>query len=98
MAAPTKRNLDDFRKVYDKSLIIPARIKAALADLGDAWETEQEFLRRVACSTTEFARYRDPFIEHSVEIPRSRANGSQAKRVWAGTKQFAAKLRASVVQ
>jgi hypothetical protein len=92
----SKRGLDDFRKAYDKSLIVPSKIKAGLADLGNAWESEAEFIRRCGVSQSEFGRYREPFLaDHAVEV---RGRGSRDVRVWAGTKAFATKLRASVVQ
>lgn len=89
------RGLDEFRAEHDKSFAIPKRIRAALAELGDSWEYEADFLRRCNTAPGDFIRYRDEFAEFSVETPR-RNGQSHAKRVWAGTKAFAAKLRAAV--
>ena len=85
------RDLQAFRASHDKSFIIPARIKAALEQLGDSWEYEAEFIRRCQLSTGDFARYRDSFLDFSVET--GSLNGNRGKRVWAGSKAFAAKLR-----
>jgi hypothetical protein len=97
MANPATKgkDLDAFRASHDRSFIIPKRIRDGLADLGDSWEYEGEFLKRCKISTHEFGTYRDQFKDFYVETPTggSRDNG---KRVWAGTKGFAAKLRAQI--
>lgn len=88
MSKTTGRNLEDFRAAHDKSFIVPKRIKEGLAKLGDSWEYEVEFIKRCQLSTTDFAAHREPFKEFYVET-----GGGSPKRVWAGTKAFAAKLR-----
>lgn len=85
------KDLGAFRAAHDKAYIIPRKIKAALAELGDSWEYESDFIRRCAMSSTDFARYRDQFAEFFVETRSS--GGNRGKRVWTGTKAFAAKLR-----
>lgn len=84
----TGKDLAAFRAVHDKSFIVPERIKAGLAALGDSWEYEQEFVRRCNLSLADFSRYREQFSEFCVEI-----GGKSTRRVWAGTKAFANKLR-----
>jgi hypothetical protein len=92
---PTGRGVDEFRKAYDKSLIIPAKFRDALAQLGDAWEEEGEFIKRVGCSQSEFGRFKEQFYaDHTLEVRRS----GIPRRVWAGTKKLAAKLRAIMAQ
>jgi hypothetical protein len=83
--------LQAFRASHDKSFIIPARIKAGLEQLGESWEYEAEFIRRCQLSTGDFARFREDFLDFSVET--GTLNGNRGKRVWAGSKAFAAKLR-----
>lgn len=85
------KDLEAFRAAHDKSFIVPTRIKEALAALGDSWEYEGEFIKRCGVSQTDFAAYRDKFLEFTIETPG--AGGNRGKRVWAGTKAFAAKLR-----
>lgn len=86
-------NLDAFRKQYDKSLIIPAKFREALAQLGDSWETEGDFVKRVGCSQAEFGQYKEQFAaDHTVEVVIKGVR----KRVWAGTKKFAARLRDTI--
>lgn len=85
------RDFNEFRAAYDKSFIVPNKIRSGLASLGESWEPEAEFIRRCGLCTTDFARYRDEFMDHVVEVP-----GKQAKRVWAGTKAYANKLRDTI--
>lgn len=90
MATTKKKTLNDFRAAHDKSFAIPAKIKAALESLGkDSWEYEAEFMRRVGVGTGDFARFRDKFDEFCVSVP---GNG-RSKRVWAGSKALADKMR-----
>lgn len=85
------KNLDAFRASHDKSYFVPKKIAATLAVLGDSWEYEGEFIRRCQLSTTDFVAYRDQFKDFYVETTGTA--GNRGKRVWAGTKAFAAKLR-----
>jgi hypothetical protein len=86
------KGLEAFRAQHDKSFIVPARIKAGLVELGDSWEYEVDFCRRCSISLSDFAAYREPFLEFSVLTPRT-GGRSHGKRVWCGSKAFAAKLR-----
>lgn len=95
MTSKTKgKDLEAFRAVHDKSYLVPKRIVAGLAELGESWEYEAEFIRRCQLSTTDFATYREPFLEHSVDT--ASMNGLRGKRVWCGTKKFAAQLREKI--
>jgi hypothetical protein len=84
------KTLADFRAAHDKDFIVPAKIRDALKALGDGWEAEVEFLRLAKVSTTDLAMYRDQFADHWVVVDRS------GKRVWAGTKTLADKMRSMV--
>lgn len=87
-------SLEMFRKTYDKKTVIPAKIKAGLAQLGESWEYEGDFVKRCGISVTEFSQYREPFAHHCVELPRR--GGLQSKRAWCGSTGFANKLREMV--
>ena len=87
-SAKIGRGLQDFRAAHDKNFIIPERIRAGLKELGDGWEYEGEFQKRTGISTTDFARFRDQFEEFFVIV-----GTRNTKRVWAGTKELAKKLR-----
>lgn len=94
MAKPVK-NLASFRAAHDESIIIPNKIRAALESLAkehgaEGWEYENEFLKRVSCSTTQLAAYRDGFSSYIVET-----SGSRSKRVWFATEKAAKAVRQS---
>jgi hypothetical protein len=95
MTSKTKgKDLEAFRALHDKSYLVPKRITDGLAELGESWEYEAEFIRRCQLSTTDFANYRDPFLDFAIETGSS--GGNRGKRVWCGTKKFAAQLREKV--
>lgn len=85
------RTLNDFRAAHDKNFIVPNKIRAALEKLGDGWEYEMEFMRLAGICTTDLATFRDQFGDHIVST-----GGKNPKRVWAGTKALATKLREMV--
>lgn len=84
------KDVEAFRQLHDKNFKIPRRIKAALEELGDAWEYEADFIKRCAVSNTDFAMFRDEFATHWLE---AKTEGRSAKRVWCGTAKLANKLR-----
>jgi hypothetical protein len=88
------RNLEAFRENHDRAFIVPKRIRDGLESLGDSWEYEAEFIRRCGVATHEFSTYRDLFADFCIETPS--VNGGRPKRVYAGTRTFAAKLRAAL--
>lgn len=89
--SPGGKDIEAFRAAHDKSFIVPKRIKDGLAALGDSWEYEAEFIKRCGVSQTDFAFYREHFADFYVET--SGSTNKRGKRVWAGTKAFASKLR-----
>lgn len=80
------RSLADFRAAHDKNFIVPAKIKAALKALGDGWEYEAQFIRLAGVSQSDMGNFREQFSEYIVIVDRT-------KRVWAGSKATAARLR-----
>lgn len=84
------KDLDAFRKLHDKNFKIPLKIKAGLAELGEAWEYEAEFIKRCGVSNTDFAMFREEFAEFWLE---ARSDSRNSKRVWCGTAKLATKLR-----
>jgi len=85
---PKGRDIDAFRAAHDKSFIVPKRIRDGLAALGESWEYEVEFIKRCQLDNTSFAAYREQFKDFYLEL-----SGKSPKRIWAGTKAFANKLR-----
>lgn len=84
------KDIESFRQAHDRTYRIPRIIKEALAELGDAWEYELEFLKRSELSTIDLAAFRDQFEPHWIEV---RSGNRNVKRIWCGTVKFANKLR-----
>ena len=89
----TGKSIASFRALHDKSVIFPAKIRAGLKSLGNAWEYEADFIKRCGLSQPEFGRYRDQFSDFFVSV---RERGSFSKRAWAGTKKYADQMRAAL--
>jgi hypothetical protein len=91
-----KRDLGSFRAAHDKSVIVPNKIKAALAALEkrdgvEAWCYDAELLKLADLSVNDIAPYREKFENHIVITPAAR--GRQGKRVWFANTKTAAKAR-----
>ena len=89
---PTGKTLADFRSAHDKNVIVPAKLKKALADMEaehpENWAYEGDVIKRAGISQTEMSAFRDQFAEHIVET-----SGKTAKRVWFASTKVAAKVR-----
>jgi len=86
------RTAEDFRKEHDQSYIVPERIRAGLAELGDSWEYEIDFQKRIGCNAPMLAPYREQFADHMVEIKR-RPGRSHSRFAWCGSVKLATTLR-----
>ena len=86
------RTLDDFRAAHDKRVIIPAKIRKALAEMEaespENWDYEIDFMRRAGISQTDIGAYRPQFEAHVVEV-----NGKNPKKVWFASTKIAEKAR-----
>ncbi|MDE2104018.1 MAG: hypothetical protein KGL39_42670 [Patescibacteria group bacterium] len=95
MATKKPRTLDDFRAEFDPSVKIPAAIHKGLESLRaeegpEAWEYENDFIRRCKLSNTQMGSYRDGFAKHIVTV---RTKGGSDKRVWFADAKVATKAR-----
>jgi len=95
MATQTKKPVNDlsaFRASHDPNVIVPAKIKAALAQMlaehKEAWRYEADLLKLAGISTTQLALFRGQFEAHVVET-----KGNNAKRVWFADAKVAASAR-----
>lgn len=81
MPATPKNDLNTFRQSHDRNVIVPRKIKAALAELAKAgaenWVYEKDLLQLAGISTTDLGTFRDQFAAHIVET-----SGRNSKRVW----------------
>jgi len=83
------RSLSDFRSLYDKNKIVPAKIKAALANMPD-WLYETEFSKLSGVSLSDLGAYRDQYADHVVQTRVDH------RRVWARTVAIAQQMREMV--
>jgi hypothetical protein len=86
-ASAIGKSLSDFRRTYDKSFIVPNKIKDALKGLGTGWEYEVVFAKSAGVSLMDLGNVRDQFADYIVSI------GRESKRAWAGTKDTAQAMR-----
>jgi len=84
------KDIGSFRELHDKAYRVPAAIKKALAELGEGWEYEGEFLKRSGVSPIDLTTFREQFEDFWFEVRTSNRN---VKRIWCGTKKFADKLK-----
>jgi len=89
---PAPRTLSDFRAAHDPNVMIPQRIRKALADMAkehpESWAYEQEFLSRAGVANNFISAFRDEFAEYIVET-----RGKNPKRVWFADPKVANKAR-----
>lgn len=100
---PAPRNLNTFRANHDRNVIVPNKIRAALADMaakegpeayayeGSDPEGGTPFIKRAGISQTDVGLFRDQFAEHVVELPND--SRSRGKRVWFATVKAAKAAR-----
>lgn len=90
------KTLADFKAAHDPDVIVPNKIRAALAAIEkigpEHYEYEGDFLKLTGLSTTQLAKYRDQFAAHIIDTPATHGKSS-AKRVYFGSAKAAAKLR-----
>jgi hypothetical protein len=77
------KNLADFKAQFDPAVVIPNKIRAALEALAkegrEAWEYEQDFLKRCRVSPPHLSPFREQFLQHIVEV---RDPGKNPRKVW----------------
>lgn len=95
MATKTVKTLADFRAAHDRNVIVPNKIRAALAALlkegPENYEYESDLIRRAGISQTDMGEYRDLFVDHIVTTPSLR--GKSGRRVWFADPKVAKKAR-----
>jgi hypothetical protein len=97
MPSPAIKSEEDFKKSYDRSYIIPQKIRTGIAKLKakNGWCENKDFM--VLCdikSPNDLAAYREPFLDHVVLVPNT--DRRHDKFIWCGSKALAEKLRAKL--
>jgi hypothetical protein len=90
------KTLADFRAIHDRNVVVPTKIRAALAAMEaeggpENWDYEQAFIKRAGISVTDLGAFRDQFAAHIVETSRT-GSASHSKRVWVASAKAAAKF------
>jgi hypothetical protein len=81
------KTLSDFRAIYDKSTIVPAKVKAGLKELGaSGWEYEALFSKAIGLSLSDLGMFRDQFADHVVSL-------KEGRRIWAGSVGVAKQMK-----
>lgn len=87
------KSIADFRNLHDQNVIVPNKIRAALAAMlkegPEQWDYEGDFIKRAGISTTQLGQFREQFLDHVIEAGGARA----ARRVWIADPKVAKKLR-----
>lgn len=89
-----KKDTDTFREQFDPAVIIPNKIKAALASLAKdegpaAWDEEIHFLKRASLNAQTIAPHRETFKAHIVEAKKNK----RVINVWFVDPKAAAEMR-----
>lgn len=91
------KNVEDFRAAHDNNVIVPQKIRAALAAMlkvgPEQWEYEADFMKLAGVSQTQIGAFREGFIDHIVDAPG--LSGRTARRVWFADVRVAKKVRAT---
>jgi hypothetical protein len=95
MAKVQAKTLADFRAAHDKNVIIPNKIRDALAKMAkihpEQYEYEAEFIKLAGISQTDLGNFRTKFEKHIVVT--SAVGGRSGKRVWFATEKAAKAAR-----
>lgn len=86
---PAALSLEDLDQQYNPNVIIPARIRAALAKLGDNAMTSLNFSREANLTTLQLAQFGEQFEKFQIIV----REGGKGKTLWCGTEAFARKAR-----
>lgn len=86
------KTLEAFVELHDRNTGLRRRVQLALEDLGDSWEYEGEFTRRCRISNSDWTALAQQIPAHVVAIGPQPGH-PRGRRIIAGTKAFAGKLR-----
>lgn len=95
MATAVKKSgktLADLRAIHDKAVVVPNKIRAALAKMAQVswqeWEYDEDFRKLAGLNPVDLRDYREEFKDFWTELPPT--NGKRdARKVWFATKKAA---------
>lgn len=92
------KTLADFRSKFDRDVVVPGKIKAALDALRkegpEAWDYEGDFIKRAGISQTDIGLFREQFTKHVVVAKEvGKSTSGAGRRVWFWDTRVAAKAR-----
>ena len=99
MAKAAPRSVASFKAAHDPSVVIPNKIRAALAKMEkdhgpEHYEYESDFYKLAGVSTQQLGAHRDEFDAHVVDAkPIGAGNSRAARRVWFATVKAAKAAR-----
>lgn len=82
-------SLEDLDKQYNPNVIVPTRIKAALAKLGENAMTAMNFQREANVTTLQLSQFSEQFEKFQVVV----REGGKSRTLWCGTEAFARKVK-----
>lgn len=89
------KTVADFRVAHDPSVIVPTKIRAALAAMlkegPEHWEYEGDLIKRAGIAAGQITAHREQFAEHIVATPA--ASGRSSRNVWFADPKVAKKVR-----
>lgn len=92
-AAKPAKSVDTFRNLHDRSVIIPRKVKAALAKLAagnpEHWEYETDFVKLAGVGTQDLPKFREDFRDHIRMASQEIGSKRRPKVVWFATAKAA---------
>lgn len=86
--------LAELNAKYNPSVIIPAKIRAALKTLGEKALPSEEFRKLVGLSNLQLSQFAGAFENYQIVVKDS----GRPRVLWAGTLKFAEKAREALSQ
>lgn len=89
------KTISDFRAAHDPDVIVPNKIREALAAMAkvgpEHYEYEGDFVKLAGLSQTQISAYREQFIDHIVKAASTSKRA--ARNVWFADIKAAKKVR-----
>jgi len=91
------KTLADFKGIHDRNTVIPAKIRAAFAQMltedKENWDYEMDFVKRAGISMADLSVFRELFQAHVVEARAPGRSVGTTRRIWFASPKAAAEAR-----